>query len=286
MRLPSVFATTLAWTLVASFSEASAVAAPAREPFETVRGWAVERRVDKPAPSCRMTRTTQDAQGATVHAVIVSHDGPGVSLLLADRDWDFAGDERLSVPLILDGTPLGTNPIWTGDGQVLRAVLAASSLPDLLAAKTLSLRFTDGESRFAIPDIAAAYIALERCEAASAKPPAVAVEPALPSPARMASYTVGLAVERVLQDCDVAAPESDRAAVRARMATLRPEMIPYEAAIRHEITKSRGFSCPTADKEQAFQEAMRRFIAMSPDDLAAAIDSQSRPEVVTPVTKP
>ncbi|HJE26088.1 MAG TPA: hypothetical protein K8W01_20765 [Methylorubrum populi] len=285
MRLSSVFATALAVTLVAFPDRVPA--ATALEPFETVHGWAVERRVDgSGAPSCRMTHTAQDAAGETAGAVIVARGGRFLTLLLADRDWDFASGERLSVPLVLDGKPLGTNPVWTGDGQVLRAALPATYLPDLLAARSVSLRVAEADATFAIPDIAAAYIALERCESASAKPPAVAVEPALPSPARMASYTVGLAVERVLQDCDVAAQASDRAAVRARMATLRPEMIPYEAAIRHEITKSRGFSCPTADKEQAFQEAMRRFIAMSPDDLAAAIDIPSQPEVVTPVKKP
>ena len=287
MRLSPVLAAISAVTLTALLAGLGAEAAPRREPFESVQGWAVERRTGGPdAGSCSMTRTAEDAQGDTASLVIVSRDHAGLALALADRNWDFSAGERLTAPLLLDGKPAGPRTIWTGDGQILRAALPDTLVPDLLAARRLSLRFEDGEAAFDIPDIAAAYASLQRCEAARAEPPSVAAAPDLPARARLASYTVGLAVEGVLRACPVTATDRERAAVEAKMAALRPEMAAFEAAIRAQVTQSRGFACPTAEKEPEFREAMRRFIELSPDEFAAVIDRQAHAAPDMPVTKP
>ena len=122
------------------------LAAADRAPFETVRGWTVERRAsDTGSPACRMTHTEKDAQGELAGVVIVSLDRGGLTLAVADRNWDFSAGDRFSVPILLDGKPAGATLIWTGDGQILRTALPETIVPALLDARTLSLRFADGD---------------------------------------------------------------------------------------------------------------------------------------------
>ena len=270
MRLSPVTAAMLATLL------GSPLAAADRASVETVGEWTVERRAGQPAaPSCRMTRTEKDAQGEIAFLVIVSLDRGGLTLAVADRNWDFPAGERFAVPMLLDGRPAGTTLIWTGDGQILRTALPESIVPSLLGARALALRFADGDRPVAVPDLAAAVAALRRCAAGSTSEPTVAAEPPLPPRARMAAYTVGLALQGVLRTCGMAATDAQREAVEAKMAALRPEMAPYEAAMRGQVTKSRGFTCPPPDKEAEFQEALRRFIALNPDEFTSAIDRQA-----------
>lgn len=263
------------------------LAAADRAPFETVGGWTIERRGGLPdAQSCRMTRTERDAQDEISRLVIVSLDRGGLTLAIADRNWDFPAGRRFAVPMLLDGKTAGTSPIWTGDGQILRTPLPETILPDLLSARTLALRFAEGDMAVAIPDLAAAVAALRLCATGPASQPKVAVAPPLPPRARMATYTVGLALQSVLRSCNVPATDAQLAAVEAKMAALRPEMAPYEAAMRAQVTTSRGFACPTADKEAEFQEALRRFITLSPDEFAGVIDRQAEAAPGSPAEKP
>ncbi|UGB24196.1 hypothetical protein LPC10_14605 [Methylorubrum sp. B1-46] len=258
-----------------------------RASFAPVGDWAIERRPGpSDAPACRMTRTERDAQGEIRRLVIVSLDRGGLSLAVADRNWDFPAGERFAVPMLLNGKPAGTTLIWTGDGQILRTPLPETIVPDLLSARALALRFAEGDMAVAIPDLAAAVAALRLCATGAASQPTVAVEPPLPPKARMATYTVGLALQGVLRTCNVAATDAQREAVEARMAALRPEMAPFEAAMRAQVTKSRGFACPTADREAEFQEALRRFITLSPDEFANVIDRQAEAAPGPPVAKP
>ncbi|BAU91835.1 hypothetical protein MPPM_3230 [Methylorubrum populi] len=281
MRLSPVTAAMLATLL------GGPLAAADRAPFETVGGWTVERRTGAAAaPACRMTRTEKDAQGEIAGLVIVSLDRGGLTLAVADRNWDFPAGARFSVPLLLDGRPAATTLIWTGDGQILRTALPETIVPDLLGARALALRFADGDMPLAVPDLAAAVAALRLCAAGPSSEPSVAAEPPLPPRARMAAYTVGLALQGVLRTCGAGATDAQREAVEAKMAALRPEMAPYEAAMRAQVTRSRGFTCPTADKEAEFQEALRRFITLSPDEFASAIDRQAEAAPGAPVTKP
>jgi len=263
------------------------LAAADRAPVETVRGWTVERRGGETnSPSCRTTHTETNAQGELTGLVIVSIDQGGLTLAVADRNWDFAAGERFSVPLLLDGKPAGATLIWTGDGQILRTALPETIVPALLEARALSLRFADGDRALVAPDLAAALAVLRRCATVSPNRPTVAAEPPLPPRARMATYTVGLALQGVLRTCDVTATDAQRSAVDTKMAALQPEMAPYEAAMRAQVTKSRGFTCPTADKDAEFQEALRRFITLSPDEFALVIDQQAEAPPATSAVKP
>ncbi|OHV15350.1 hypothetical protein BK022_19660 [Methylorubrum extorquens] len=281
MRLSPVTAAMLATLL------GGPLAAADRAPFETVRGWTVERRGSETgSPACRMTHTEKDAQGELDGVVIVSIDRGGLTLAVADRNWDFSAGDRFSVPILLDGKPAGATLIWTGDGQILRTALPETIVPALLDARTLSLRFADGDKPLVAPDLAAAVAALRRCAAAPSNGPAVAAAPPLPPRARMATYTVGLALQGVLRSCSVTATDAQRAAVDTKMSALQPEMAPYEAAMRAQVTQSRGFACPTADKDAEFQEALRRFITLSPDEFATVIDQQAGAAPAVSTVKP
>jgi len=263
------------------------LAAADRTPVETVRGWTVERRGgETSSPSCRTTHTETNAQNELTGLVIVSIDQGGLTLAVADRNWDFAAGERFSVPILLDGKPAGATLIWTGDGQILRTALPETIVPALLEARALSLRFADGDRALVAPDLAAALAVLRRCATVSLNRPTVAAEPPLPPRARMATYTVGLALQEVLRTCDVTATDAQRSAVDTKMAALQPEMAPYEAAMRAQVTKSRGFTCPTADKDAEFQEALRRFITLSPDEFATVINQQAEAPPATSAVKP
>lgn len=281
MRLSPVTAAMLATLL------GGPLAAADRAPFETVRGWTVERRGGETgSPACRMTRTEKDAQGELTGLVIVSIDRGGLTLAIADRNWDFSAGDRFNVPLLLDGKPAGATLIWTGDGQILRTALPETIMPALLEARALSLRFADGDRALVAPDLPAAVAALRRCATITPNGPTVAAEPPLPPRARMATYTVGLALQGVLRSCGVTATDAQRAAVDTKMSALQPEMAPYEAAMRAQVTKSRGFACPTADKDAEFQEALRRFITLSPDEFATVIDQQAEAAPAVSTVKP
>ncbi|MFY9289889.1 MAG: hypothetical protein WAP03_04195 [Methylorubrum rhodinum] len=264
----------------------SAEAAP-REPFETVKGWEVERTVgDKSANPCLMTHTYEDKDdNNAMNAVVFALAGDRATLVLAYQGWDFDKDEAVKVPFFLDKKAIKFKANWTGDGKTLRAQFPDALVPDLLAARTVILRFENGEADFRIPNFAAGYEALRRCDAAPPKPAAQSAigaavaspTPALPSQGRIATYAVGLVIQRVLKDCDVSSTGRQRAGVESRIAALQPDMAPVEATVRGELQK-KGFSCPPADKEAEFQEAMRRFVELSPDAFAAAMEKQVETE--------
>lgn len=276
----------LAALLAATLSGAPAGAAP-REPFETVKGWQVERTVGETgAHPCLMTHAYEDkADGNAANAIVFARDGDRAVMMLVYQGWAFARGEAFEVPVFLDRKPVKARITWLGDGKTLRARLPDSLVPDLLAAGTIVLLFADGEADFDIAGFAAGYEALRRCDAAPASatprpPPAASAAPpptALPPQPRMAAYAVGLVLQRVLRDCDIASTAGQRAAVEARLAALRPELAAVEPALRGELQK-KGFRCPPPDREAEFREALRRFIELSPEAFAAAMESQVETE--------
>ncbi len=286
MRPFPFLATALSVAFLPCLAPSLAEAAP-REPFETVKGWEVERTVgDTSANPCLMTHTYEDKDdNNAMNAVVVALDGDKVTLVLAYQGWDFDKDETVKVPLFLDKKAIKAKASWTGDGKTLRAQFPDTLVPDLLAAKTVILRFDNGTADFRIPNFAAGYEALRRCDAAPAKSaPQSALgaaiaspAPAMPSQARIATYAVGIALQRVLKECDVASTGRQRTAVEARIAALQPEMAPFDVTIREQLAK-KGFSCPPADKEPDFQAAMGRFIELSPEAFAAAMEKLGEPE--------
>ncbi|WP_342148613.1 hypothetical protein [Methylorubrum sp. SB2] len=276
----------LATALSVAFLPTLAAAAQ-REPFEIAKGWEVERTVgDTSANPCIMTHTYEDKDdNNATNAVVFGLDGSKANLVLAYQGWDFDKEEAVKVPLFLDKKPIKIKTTWIGDGKTLRAQFPDTLVPDLLAARTVILRFDNGNADFRIPNFAAGYEALRRCDAAPAKSaPQAAIgaaiaspAPAMPSEARIASYAVGIALQRVLKECDVASTGRQRSGVETRMAALQPEMAPFDANIREQLYK-KGFSCPPADKEPDFQAMMNRFIDLSPEAFAAAMEKQGEPE--------
>ncbi|WP_232629055.1 hypothetical protein [Methylobacterium sp. Leaf118] len=278
----------LAATIAATLPGAPAGAAQ-RTPFETVRGWVVERTVGETgANPCLMTHAYTDKEdGNAANAVIFARDGDRAVLVLVYQGWAFDRGAVLALPLSLDGRAVTASIAWRGDGTTLRARLPEALVPDLLAARTLVLRFDDGDADFEIAGFGAGYEALRRCDAGAPAlspggPPAAAVAtPALPPRPRMAAYAVGLVLQRVLRDCRVTATPRQRAAVEDRLAALQPEMAAFETTVRSQL-QAKGFRCPPADKEPEFQLALRRFIELSPEAFAAAMERQVEAE--TPVT--
>ncbi|MCP1548822.1 MULTISPECIES: hypothetical protein [Methylorubrum] len=263
---------------------AQPVSAAERQPFEVVKGWEVERTVgDTSANPCIMTHAYEDKDdNNAANAVVFALRGSSAALVLVYQGWDFDKEESVKVPLFLDKKPIKVKTTWIGDGKTLRTQLPDSVVPDLLAAKTVILRFEDSDADFRIPDFAAGYESLRRCDATPAKSAAVAApaapaEPPAPSQQRIAAYVIGLSVQRVLKDCDVSTTGKQRAGVEARMAALQPEMAPIEAQVRSEL-KRNGESCPAADRQADFQEILRKFVELSPEDLVAALEKQPAPE--------
>ncbi|MEH3116913.1 MAG: hypothetical protein PGN25_04700 [Methylorubrum populi] len=217
------------------------------------------------------------------NAVVFALKGSSVALVLVYQGWDFGKDEPVKVPLFLDKKPIKVKTTWTGDGKTLRTLLPDSIVPDLLAAKTVILRFEDSDADFRIPNFAAGYEALRRCDAAPARtvapqasapqggPPPVPAPSAQPSQARIAAYVIGLSVQRVLKECDMPSTGRQRAAVDARMAALQPEMAPLEAQLKSELQRS-GTHCPGPERQGDFQEVLRKFIDLSPEELTTALE--------------
>jgi hypothetical protein len=264
---------------------AQPVSAAERQPFEVVKGWEVERTVgDTSANPCIMTHAYEDKDdNNAANAVVFALRDSSAVMVLVYQGWDFDKEQSVKVPLFLDKKPIKVKTTWIGDGKTLRTQLPDSVVPDLLAAKTVILRFEDSDADFRIPDFAAGYESLRRCDATPAKPAAVAapqaapVGPPAPSQQRIAAYVIGVSVQRVLKDCDVPSTGKQRAGVEARMAALQPEMAPLEAQVRSEL-KRNGESCPAADKQADFQEILRKFVELSPEELVAALEKQPAPE--------
>lgn len=264
---------------------AQPVSAAERQPFEVVKGWEVERTVgDTSANPCIMTHAYEDKDdNNAANAVVFALRDSTAVMVLVYQGWDFDKEQSVKVLLFLDKKPIKVKTTWIGDGKTLRTQLPDSVVPDLLAAKTVILRFEDSDADFRIPDFAAGYESLRRCDATPAKPAAVAapqaapVGPPAPSQQRIAAYVIGVSVQRVLKDCDVPSTGKQRAGVEARMAALQPEMAPLEAQVRSEL-KRNGESCPAADKQADFQEILRKFVELSPEDLVAALEKQPAPE--------
>ena len=265
---------------------APAASASERQPFEVVKGWEVERTIgDTSANPCLMTHAYEDQDdNNAANAVVFALRGSSAALVLVYQGWNFDKEEPIKVPLFLDKKPIKVKTTWIGDGKTLRTQLPDSVVPDLLAAKTVILRFEDSDADFRIPNFAAGYESLRRCDATPAtaivpqpgQPGTAALQaapaqPPAPSQQRIAAYVVGLSVQRVLKECDVSSTGKQRAAVDAKMAALQPEMAPLEAQLRSEL-KRNGETCPPADKQADFQEVLRKMIELSPEDFVAVLE--------------
>lgn len=271
--------------LAAGLLQAWAVPASAapRTPFETVKGWQVERVVGDDN-ACLMTHVYEDKEdNNATNAIVFALDGNKAVLALVYQGWDYDKGETRTVPLYLDKKLVKSKTTWSGDGKVLTSQLPDSIVPDLLAAKRIILRFEDGEADFQIPNFAAGYESLRRCD--SAPKPNVAATPALPSKERMSTYMMGLTLQTAIAECDVGTTGKQRAGVEARMAALKPEMAPVEDRLRAEAKKA-SIGCPKASEEAEFKEALTLFVDLDPDAFAAAMDKASAARAAGAAPKP
>ena len=152
-------------------------------PFETVKGWEVERSAANPGPDgCTMSRAYKDADdGNATNAVVFGLDGGNANLVLVYEKWAWDKKQKVRAPLSLDKSVYAAKATWIGDGTTLASQFPDSIVPNLLAAKTLVLKFDNGTADFKIPNFAEGYESLRRCNLA--KPVASAPATSAPSPA-------------------------------------------------------------------------------------------------------
>lgn len=260
---------------------APACEAAPREPFETVKGWEIERSVgDASANPCLMSHTYEDKDdNNATNAIILALDGSEAVIVLVYQGWGWDKDERLKIPFALDKRVVIPKSNWVGDGKTLTGKFPDSIVPQMLAAKRIILRFEDGEADFDIAEFAAGYESLRRCDAAKAAnatarsaPAASPSAPAVPSQARIQAYALGVTLQTAIKECDVATTGTQRAAVEAKMAALQPEMAAIDGQIRTEMAKREGPRCPGPADGAKFQEMMQAFIEKSPEAFAASLD--------------
>ena len=289
MRRSSMFGgvAALLWPVLA----APACEAAQREPFETVKGWEVERSVGATgANPCLMSHTYEDKDdNNATNAIIVALDGSEAVIVLVYQGWGWDKDERLKIPFALDKRVVVAKSNWIGDGKTLTGKFPDSIVPQMLAAKRIVLRFEDGEADFDIAEFAAGYESLRRCDAAGARTAAAAATakpvpaaPPLPAQARIQTYALGITVQTAIRECDVATTRTQREAVDAKLATLQPEMAAIDAGIRAEMQTRDGPRCPGPEDGPKFQELMRAFIEKTPEAFAASMDATRKSDATTP----
>lgn len=180
-RLPLILALTLL---------SSPVLAAGEIPFETVKGWAVERAAPgSKGPPCMMSKAYKDADDDDAeNALVFTPVEDQLVIAFVYEHWTWKKNAKLTVPLVLDKKVAMAKSSWVGDGPTLTAVLPASILPALLAAKTMVLKLDGADADFKLAGFADAYASLRRCEstAPGAAAPAAAA-PAAPAPAVVAA---------------------------------------------------------------------------------------------------
>lgn len=287
-----------------------------REPFEMVKDWEIERTVgDTSANPCLMSRTYKDKDdNNAVNGIVFALDGSNSALALVYQGWEWDKDETVKASLLAGKKILKSKVSWAGDAETLTSAFPDTIVPDLLSAKTITLRFEDGDAEFDITGFPQAYESLRRCDATPAKAPAPAPAakapaPAAPSPAaaaiaagaaaaapkapavapaapaaaaapvlpaqpRIQTYAFGLMLQQMLKECDVATTGKQRTAIDEKVASLQPEMVPLESALRERM-KAEPLKCPSATDEAKVQTTMKDFVDLSPEGFSEAMDKKA-----------
>lgn len=265
-----------------------------REPFEMVKDWEVERTVgDTSANPCLISKTYKDKEdNNAINGIVFALDGSNSALALVYQPWSWDKGETVKATLLAGKKILKKGVSWAGNAETLTAPFPDTIVPDLLSAKTITLRFEDGDAEFDISGFPQAYEALRRCDATPAKvaaapapaapapvaapvvAPAPAAAPAIPPAARIQAYAFGLILQRTIKECEVSTTGKQRSGVDTKVAALQPEMAPLEAQLR-EGMKTEGPKCPTAQEGAKFQSALADYLDKSPEDFSAAMDKKS-----------
>ena len=161
-----------------------------RQPFETVKGWEIERTVgDTSAHACLMSHTYKDKDDANaVNGIIFALSETETVLGLVYEKWTWDKQESVKVPFFLDKTRYDSKARWVGDGESLTSTFPTSIVPSLMAAQTIILKFDNGNADFKIGGFAEGYESLRRCNATKAVA-AVAAAPTAPTPVAPAAPT-------------------------------------------------------------------------------------------------
>jgi len=196
-------------TLTALVLLAGPALAAGETPFETVKGWAIERTAPgAKGPACLMSTSYKDAEDDDAeNALVFALAGDQVVISFIYEHWEWEKNETLRVPLMLDKKVALAKSTWTGDGQTLTAVLPASLVPGLLAAKTLVLKLDGADADFRLAGFAQAYDSLRRCES---------------TPAQTAAAAPPVAAAPVAPPAAVAAPEAKPPADAKPLAEAKP----------------------------------------------------------------
>ncbi|WP_341992697.1 hypothetical protein [Azorhizobium sp. AG788] len=139
-------------------------------PFETVKGWEIERSAPgAKGPVCLMSKAYKDADDEDAeNALVFAQAGDQIVLSFVYEHWTWKKNEKLRVPLVLDKKVAIAKSAWIGDGPTLTAELPNSIMPSLLAAKTMVLKLDGADADFKLAGFAEAYEALRRCESTPA----------------------------------------------------------------------------------------------------------------------
>ncbi len=179
-------------TRIATITALVLLAGPAlaagETPFETVKGWNIERSAPgSNGPICMMSTSYKDPDDDDAeNALVFARAGDEVVISFVYEHWTWRKNEKLRVPLVLDKKVAIAKSAWIGDGQTLTAVLPSSLVPGLLSAKTMVLKLDGADADFKLAGFSQAYEALQRCESTPAKAaaaPAPAVVAAAPAAA-------------------------------------------------------------------------------------------------------
>ncbi len=160
---------------------------------------------------------------------------------------------------------------WTGNGQSLTTMLPDTIVPNMLAAKSMVLKFDDCEADFDLSGFPEVYESLRRCDATPAH---VAAAPT-PSEARFKAFYLGATVEFAMKECDVPTTGKQRAAFGEKLAVLRREMGPAGASAQEEIDKRPEPRCPPAEDIPSVVSTVQDFIDKSPEGFVAAWEKRS-----------
>ena len=176
--------------ILAALLPACSALAAERQPFETVKGWEIERTVgDTSSHACLMSHTYRDKDdGNAVNGIIFVLSETETVLGLVYENWTWDKQESVKAPFFLDKNRYDAKARWVGDGQSLTATFPTSIVPNLMAARTIVLKFDNGKADFEIGGFAEGYESLRRCNATKvgAAAAAVPVAPAPAAPAPMA----------------------------------------------------------------------------------------------------
>lgn len=247
-----------------------------RKLFENVKGWEVERVIGQQGPNvCQMSYGYKDKNdGNAANAIIVMLNGEKLTLVLGYEKWGWDKDEKVQASVAIDKQVLYSKQGWTGDGQILKTQLPGSVAPRLSKGRQIVLKFDNGAADFSIPGFADAFDGLKRCDAAALAPVA---QTAVPNQIRIQAYMMGYFLQRTAANCEVNTTGKQRAALDEKIAALRPEMAPVEAGIQEELRKAGSApGCPPEPKDKAsFETELNSYIALSPEDYAAAAERRS-----------